>query len=95
MHINNHPIRWAGQRFGANYADPHPGEHVDYFLSIEHARQVLQDDPLGCTGDTIALWAVSPHDSEGEVISRTRTDLAEAHRIVTLGPRGGTTVERI
>lgn len=87
--------RWAGQRFGANYADPHPGEHVSLYGSIEEARAELAGDAHGCAGDSIALWGVSPHDSTGEATSRTRTDLAEADRLLTLGPLGGVKVERI
>lgn len=87
--------RWAGQRFGANYATPYPGEHVRLFGSILEAAEELKDDLFACTGDSIVLWWIDPSDSAAEAISRTRTDLAEADRVLTLGPRGGIKVERI
>lgn len=32
MRINNIPVRWVSQRFGANYADPYPGVAGDTIL---------------------------------------------------------------
>jgi len=95
MHINNTPVRWAGQRFGANYAAPYPGEHVRYYVSLDHAKQELSDDQFAHPGDSILLWKVDPHDSEGEVISATRTDAAHADRLVVMGPMGGVRVEHV
>lgn len=95
MRINNIPVRWVGQRHGANYADPYPGEHVLEFFSIEHAAETLRDDAFGCAGDTIVLWRTDVHDSQGEAHSRTLSDIAEADRLLTMGPRGGVRVEAI
>lgn len=95
MHINGIPVLYAGQRYGANYSAPYPGEHVRYYFSLYHAREELALDPFSCSGDTILLWKVSPHDSEAEVISATLTDAAEADYLVEMGPRGGVKSERI
>lgn len=87
--------RWAGQRFGANYASPYHGEHVTLYESLEMAKRDLSEDVFGCAGDSVALWRVDAHDSEAEAIGRTNTDLAEADRLLTLGPRGGVKVEAL
>ena len=95
MHVNSSPIRWAGQRYGANYSAPYPGENVLVFSTLWEAAQTLSEDVHGCAGDSLLLWSVSPHDSYAEVVSATRTDAAHADRIVTLGPKGGTRIERV
>ena len=91
----NETARWAGQRYGANYAAPFPGEHVTLYARISDAADELALDCFGCTGDTILLWAVDAHDSEAEAKARTLSDAAHADRLLTLGPRGGVKVEHI
>lgn len=95
MRINNIPVRWVGQRYGANYAPAYPGEHVMEFFSIDHAADELRDDRLACPGDSIVLWRVSADASQAEAHAVTLSELAHADRILTLGPRGGVKVERI
>jgi len=53
------------------------------------------DADLNTPGDTVLLWKVSPDMSEGECISATRTDAAEADHILTVGPQGGVKVEKV
>lgn len=88
MRINNIPVRYVGQRWGANYAPPFPGEHVKEYLDLRHARQDLTDDPFGCDGDTILLWRCDPNDSPAEAYSRTLSDAAEADVLLTLRSDG-------
>ena len=91
----NTPARYAGQRYGANYAPAYPGEHVTLFGSLAEAEAVLREDPHACAGDSILLWSVSVHDSRAEAVSATLSDAAHADRIVILGALGGTRVERV
>lgn len=87
--------RYVGQFSGVNYAEAYPGEHVEFFTSIEHAKEFLQDQPMTETGDRVILWATDAHDSRAEAAERTLSDVAEADRVLTLGPFGGVKVERI
>lgn len=95
MHVNNIPVRYAGQIMGgANYAAAYPGENVELFFNLEHAREWVDALPLN-DGVQVILFKVSPHDSHGEVISATYRDAAEGSHLVEVGPRGGVKVTRI
>lgn len=88
MHINGLPVRYVGQIHAANYAT-----HTEYFLSLEHARQHLEDLYCSTDGDSIVLWPVKSWESEGEVFGHTHDMMTATHR-VSFGPRGAVKVER-
>lgn len=95
MKINNIPVRYVGQIVGgANYAPAFPGEHVEMFFTLDHAREHLRDLPMN-DGASLALWAVDVHDSKDEAITRTRSDLAHASYLLEVGPRGGIATTRV